>query len=299
MRYTARCPLRVDLAGGWSCLPAVAGDVGGTAVCAAVKLYAEGSIAVPAGTGFLASLRSDRRTVTYTLDLPIGAGLGEDAAQTVLWVALLRSVIDNAADRAEVARSSCRIDTMLGTLRGEHDAHACALGGVTSLAVASGVAVERLDESPAVRDEMNARLVLVWTGEAGDAPGVGAALQDRWRRGDRVTVDGVTRLKEGATHMRDALHAGDFDSAVELIDEQWRLERTLEPGIALPATREIETIVRAHGAVAVKQCGIAGGVLAVFARPGNRQHLISALRARKLRVLPSEIDPYGVYLFKG
>lgn len=298
MRYTARAPLRVDLGGSWSCLPAYAEREGGTALTVAVTLYAEGSIALPTEQGFARKLRSDRRYVSYSLDLPLGAGLGASAAQTVLYVALLRSVIDNSADRMEVARTSCQIDLMLGTLKGRQDVYASALGGMVSFDVTSDVKVERLQPAPSVRDEFADRSLLLWSGSPGRSHEVAIALQKRVAEGERAALNGIAALNRSTTDMREALDAGDIDAMLSLIDEQWRRQTEIVREAATSRVREVAERARANGAIAVKPCGIAGGMVLAMTKSGDRLHVSQALSARGIRVLEVKVDTYGVHLRK-
>lgn len=298
MRYTARAPLRVDLGGSWSCLPAYAEQEGGAALCVALTLYAEGSIALPTGEGPLRRLRSDRRYVSYSVDLPLGAGLGASAAQTVLYVALLRSVIDNAADREEVARTSCQIDALLGTLRGRQDPYASAIGDMTAFQVTSDVLIERLQPASSVRDEFSDRCLLLWSGAAGNSYAVAGELERRIRDGDTAILEGLAALKRSASEMRDAMKAGDIDAIAALTAEQWHRQNDLLPGASTPEVREVADTAMALGAAAVKQCGIAGGTVLVLSRRGDRAHLMEAMSARGMRIMQPRVDTYGVHVRK-
>ncbi|HCG00626.1 MAG TPA: hypothetical protein DEV93_08800 [Chloroflexi bacterium] len=298
MKYTAKAPLRVDLASSWTCLPAIAEKMGGHAVCAAIGIYAEGSIALPLGDSFLMSLRSERRYVSYSLDLPIGAGLGASAAQTVLWVALLRSVIDNAADRREVARISCQLNSMMGTLMGQQDAYASAIGGVSFVSVSSNVEAERLELATSVLHELAGRMVVLWSGQAGRSLEVARALQSEFEKGRRDVVNGLAELKSGASGVRHALNDGRIDDVAALADEQWLRQQEILPDSAPPRVREVAELARRHGAIGVKECGIAGGALVAFSRLGDREHLVTAMQASKVRVLDAGVDTFGVHLRK-
>jgi galactokinase/mevalonate kinase-like predicted kinase len=298
VKYTARAPLRVDLGSSWTCLPAIAEQIGGTALCAAISIYAEGSIALPAGDSLLMSLRSQRRYVSYSLDLPLGAGLGASAAQTVLYVALLRSVVDNAADRREVARISCQLNGMMGTLSGQQDAYASAIGGVSYLSVTSRVEAERVEPATSAMNELAGRMVVLWSGEAGRSLDVATTLQSEFKKGRRELMDGLAELNAGATSIRDALVSEEIDRAVELVDEQWRRQQKILPESSPPRVREVAELARKHGATAVNGCGIAGGALVAFCRAGDREHFMNAMKASKVRVLDAGIDTFGVHLRK-
>jgi D-glycero-alpha-D-manno-heptose-7-phosphate kinase len=246
----------------------------------------------------LGRFRSDRRYLSYTVDLPLGAGMGASAAQTVLWVALTRSVIDNAADRRTVAESACAIQALLGTLRGCQDAFASALGGVTHYHQGPPEAVERIDLDLSVQEELDARMVLAWSGERGRSAQVLRLLAERAAGNDARLLDGLRDLRRIAKEMKSALQRGDVDAVAASIDEHWRRQREIEPAAASPAANDLESRARGAGAVAVKACGIAGGMLLILAKHGYHGHLFGFLRARGVQVYTPRLDNYGVHLRK-
>src|SRR5437764_9662045 len=101
MRYKARAPLRVDFGGGWTDVPFYAQEHGGSVLNAAITHYAHGFISRPQGTGLLRAMRANRSYVSYSLDVPPGSGLGSSAAQTLLWVTLVKTSVANVSDRTE------------------------------------------------------------------------------------------------------------------------------------------------------------------------------------------------------
>jgi galactokinase/mevalonate kinase-like predicted kinase len=298
MRYTARAPLRIDLAGSWTCITDLGFEEPGAATCVAVTQYAEGSIALPWGEGPLMRWRSDRRHVEYSLTLPIGAGLAASAAQTVLWVALLRSVIDNAADREEIARTACDMQRLLGTLEGPQNSYACAHGGITCLTVGEAVTSDRVMPSPALRAALEGRLLLVWSGERGRSREVAAHLRERVAAADAVTIEGLRSLRRNAIDMAAAVHGHELDAVVQLADEHGRLQESLLPESRPAAHRDLETLLRRLGVAAYRPCGIAGGAAFAFARSGEADHVARRARELGVRVFDAAIDTYGVHLRK-
>src|SRR3954447_13061749 len=111
MRHAARAPLRIDLAGGWTCFESHPLAEGGAALGMAIERFVEGHVARPGGEpALLSRFRSERSYLSYHTDVPRAAGLGIPAAESVLWLALLRSVIDNTATRRDVARFACDVN---------------------------------------------------------------------------------------------------------------------------------------------------------------------------------------------
>ncbi|MGH2442132.1 MAG: GHMP kinase [Chloroflexota bacterium] len=300
MRYQARAPLRIDLAGGWTDVPVFAQAEGGAVLCAAINRYAKGHISHPEGIGALATLRGDRSYVEYSLDLPAGAGLGASAAQTVLWTALVRTTIINDADRREIAEIAASIAGLLGLRGGKQDEYASSLGGILFLTFGSEVSVERLELAREIVDRLRSRLVLVYSGERRNSALIHARVWERYRERERTVVDALRALKRIAVDMRVALLAGDLDGVAHLMGENWHNQKALDATVTTDAIERILATAARHGSIDGKVCGAGGGgcVLLVSA-DGREAELREAMRRDGARIIDFDFDTYGVHLKKG
>lgn len=299
MRYKARAPLRIDFAGGWTDIPEFASSEGGSVVNAAITQYVRGFISRAEASGILGALRGNRSYLQYSVDVPTGAGLGASAAQTVLWVTLVRASVANTAERADIARISCQIAADMGIVGGKQDEYASALGGVHSLTFGQDVRAERLELTRGFLNELRQRLVLVYTGRSRLSPSIHTAVWSRFREGDPSTVTALRSLKHLGAAMRGAFLAGEVEEIAVLMNENWAAQRALHPSVT---NDDLDTLIHfalTHGARGAKACGAGGGgCVLLVAAEGDEARLRRALLSRSLRIIDFDFDTYGVHLTK-
>ena len=103
------------------------------------------------------------------------------------------------------------------------------------------------------------RALLVYTGQSRISGDTISAVIDAYRRRSPRVVAALSRMKDLAEQMIDALQDGDIDDLAGLVAEHWTHQRSLHPRIT---TERIETIMeRAHaaGALGGKALGASGG----------------------------------------
>lgn len=238
--------------------------------------------------------------MSYSLDLPAGAGLGASAAQTVLWTTLVHTTIANVADRREIAEIAWRIGNLLGILGGKQDEYSSALGGINYMTFGHEVGVERITLDSRMVDDLRSRLVLAHTGETRISSDVHVAVWDRYRAGDATVIHALRELKRTAGELREVLIGGHFDRLAALVDQNWNAQKALTSWSTTPATDALLELAGRNGAIAGKACGAGGGgCVLLIARGQEGPRLAAALRSRKVRILEFGFDTYGVHLRKG
>jgi D-glycero-alpha-D-manno-heptose-7-phosphate kinase len=300
MRLKARAPLRIDFAGGWTDVPFYAEDKGGAVLNAAITRYVTGHIARPDTTGILHALRGDRSYASYSLDLPSGSGLGASAAQNVLWLAMVKTSINNTSSRSEIAEMACRLSEMLGILGGKQDEYAAALGGIHFFSFDGTVRAERLDLPLPFQDEMRSRLVLVYSGKSRLSGSIHEHVWSGYRTGNVTVHAALDGLKRVAGEMKDALGQQNLDEFSGLLSENWAYQKELHSSVTSTDLDDLFDFAGKHGARGGKACGAGGGGCCVFAvEAGGSERLRGALRTSKLDVIDFDFDSYGVFVTKG
>src|SRR5436305_8985180 len=234
MRYRARAPLRIDFGGGWTDVPLYAEEHGGAVLNAAITRYAYGTLVPPGDAGLYARVRGVPDGLHYSVDAPAGSGLGTSAAQTVLWVSLVKTSIANVSDRREIADIACRVAKLLGIVGGKQDEYASALGGISFFSFSDTVEAERLELDREFVRELHSRLVLVYSGESRVSGSIHERVWTRYRSGEREVVSALHRLRDLAGQMKEALLAHDISTFGTLIAENWRSQTELDDAIATP-----------------------------------------------------------------
>jgi D-glycero-alpha-D-manno-heptose-7-phosphate kinase len=300
MRLKARAPLRIDFAGGWTDVPFYAEDKGGVVVNAAITRYVTGHIARPDATGILHALRGDRSYASYSLDLPSGSGLGSSAAQNVLWLAMVKTSINNTSSRSEIAEMACRLSEMLGILGGKQDEYAAALGGIHSFSFDGTVEAQRLELPLPFQDELRSRLVLVYSGKSRLSGSIHEHVWTSYTAGHGPVLAALNGLKRVALEMKDALQQRNLEVFSDLLNQNWTYQKELHPSVTSTDLDHLFDFAFAHGARGGKACGAGGGGCCVFAvEAGGADRLRAALKTRKLEVIDFDFDTYGVFVSKG
>lgn len=333
LALTARAPTRIDFGGGWTDVPPYADREGGFVCNLAITRYAtvrlhagapdagvrnageqalaDAALRVSGLTGVQAHLHND---------FPLGAGLGGSSAAGVAmmgaieaWQALertgfswtserdvmapavARDVLASVPhDRTALAEASRRVEVdELGIAGGWQDHYAAALGGALALSFGEQRGVRQLALSRATVRALEARCVIVYTGQSRISGDTIRAVLDAYAARDRGVLDALARMRSLAEAMADALVAGDVDTLGMLVDEHWRHQRALHPAISTPLIERIIDVAAAAGAIGGKALGASGGgcVLLVAAR-GFEEPMRRAVQELAVP-LPFAIDHHG------
>lgn len=326
----ARAPLRIDLAGGWTDVPAYASRHGGAVVNVAVTLYAHAAIhrrgrgvsvrALDLGTAVTAQrvedLRADGelaliKAVARRLapkdggveimtrgDAPAGSGLGGSGALGVALVAAMDALRDQPRRMAaEVASVAFEIETVeAGIVGGSQDQYAAALGGFQFLAFGEPSVTSMRPAVPAdCRRELEQSLVLCYTGASRFSSDTHRLVWEAFDRGDRDTRSALDGLRACALAMRAALEEGNLGQVAAVLNENWSLQQSLAPGMQTDAMRRIEAAAASAGADGAKACGAgAGGCIVFLAKPGREFEVAEAVKGAGGTPLRFGFDDAGV-----
>jgi D-glycero-alpha-D-manno-heptose-7-phosphate kinase len=325
----ARAPLRISLAGGGTDLPAYYEQHGGMVVSTTIDkyvyVYASANGAKPAQItsadyqifyrhrqglpmnwdGDLALPRAvlhefgvDHSLALFLAsEVPPGTGLGSSSAIAVALVQAVATGLQQRLSRQEMAELACRVE--LSKLRapiGKQDQFAAAFGGLNSITFErSGVTVEPIPVAPEVREALDRRLLLFFTGATRDSAAILQEQQSASVEGRPTTVQGLHRIKELAVACRTHLMAGHLDAIGHLLDEGWRHKRRLASGITNDRIDALYAVARAHGALGGKITGAGGGgFLLLYCHEENQPSVTDALEARGLRRMDFRCEDQGV-----
>ena len=213
--------------------------------------------------------------------VPGGSGLGESSALAAALAGALGRVQGAALDRDGIARIASEAAGSTGdAAAGLREGHTAVRGGALALhPEATGWRVESLAIDPARIEES---LLLV---DAGAPPSPAAGH--------------VAVIASLASRVRDALLEGRFGEVIGLWAEEWEARRSAVPGWPGPEAARIGELVRAAGGAA-RVCGAGeGGILALWAPPGERgpgrrEAVVAAAKAAGLRLFPARVDLRGL-----
>ena len=283
MSTRARAPLRIDLAGGWTDVPAFADAEGGAVVNVAIDRYVRAHL--------------DGDAVLFERDVQ-AAGLGSSAAEHVLAEALRTP----DADLDDIAEAAFAAESADGVQGGRQDQYAACYGGLSYMTFGrptpkvGPVKIERLEMPEAHLAALQKRLVLV---DSGVARLSGEIHTDVWRafaRHDDVVTGALLALKQYAKAMRDAITGSDFGGVREVLNENWRQQKRLHSAMTNITVDSIFELAMSRGATAGKACGAGGGGALVFyaSSDGDAIALRRALTAASITVIDAAFDFEGL-----
>ncbi len=300
----ASAPSRLDFGGGWTDVPPYPEERGGFVCNLAINRRA--TVRLSHG----ASSASDDRLVSAALrragvtdldvalasDFPVGAGLGGSSAAGVALAAALHAYRFPHAppDATQLAEWSRAVEVdELGIAGGRQDHYAAAYGGALALTFESDTRVERIPLSAAATAQLERQCLLAYTGESRISGTTITAVLDAYR--DRVprVLAALDRMAQLARQMRDALHDGAVESLAALVDEHWRHQRGLHPGITTARIDALEHAARAAGAVGMKALGASGGGCVIVFAPDERVDETASAIAPFATLLSWRVDPRG------
>jgi D-glycero-alpha-D-manno-heptose-7-phosphate kinase len=286
MKITARAPVRVDLAGGWTDVHYFADREEGAVLNVAISRYVRGELTSDEG----------QFRVTYHTDIPPGAGLGASATLNVVWLALVNASLGRQPSREELAEQAYRLEDLLGVTGGKQDQYAAALGGINLFRFQKGaVHVERLSLSDGTLRQLQQRLVLAYSGESRLSGDIHERVWGGYLSGKTEVAAALRRLTAIALEMREALVRGDLASFGDLLGENWRCQKELHPSITNETVEGLFRVAQGAGAISGKACGAGGGGCLLFwCDEGAASRVASALRDAAPQVIDFALDGEGL-----
>ncbi|MBI3709550.1 MAG: kinase [Proteobacteria bacterium] len=259
-----------------------------------IELVKERSeIAHPAARATLEYLGIDQGVeIHHDGDLPARSGLGSSSAFTVGLLNALHRLKGERLDKAALAREAIHVELdLLKEGVGVQDQIATAHGGLNRIDIApdGAFAVRPLAVANARVEELQRHLLLFYTGVPRSASEIAqaqvAAIPQR-----QSELTAMRRLvDEAAALLAATTEIGEFG---RLLDETWRLKRSLSARIAPAFVDDIYARARGAGALGGKLLGAGGGgFMLIFARPDDHQRVLTALA--DLLVVPIAFDDRG------
>jgi D-glycero-alpha-D-manno-heptose-7-phosphate kinase len=95
--------------------------------------------------------------------------------------------------------------------------------------------------------------------------------------------------------MRTVLLEGGVDEFAELLSQNWRHQKALDPSVTNAQIESLFDVATAAGAVGGKACGAGGGGCLLFCAAPDRQEAVAdALSQAGARVIPFRFDFEGL-----
>ena len=185
--------------------------------------------------------------------------------------------------KGKLAEKACEVEIQkLGSPIGKQDQYAAAFGGLNFIRFHQDgeVSVSPLLVKAETYRQLQKNLVMFYTGNIRSANAI--LSEQKQNMSSQAKVDNLKKMCSLAEEMRSALELDRLDDFGDLLNEGWKLKRTLASGISNAAIDEAYEIAMQNGALGGKLLGAGGGgFLLFYCLPENQEKLRVALRLRQ------------------
>jgi D-glycero-alpha-D-manno-heptose-7-phosphate kinase len=233
---------------------------------------------------------------TYS-DAPAGSGLGSSSTMVV---AIIKAYVEwlnlplGEYDIAALAYQIERID--LGLAGGKQDQYAATFGGFNFMEFYQDekVIVNPLRLKRWIRNELEASMVLYYTGVSRESANIIKEQIEHTKRGDNKNIEGMHELKKQSVLMKETLLTGDFKGFSHCLFNSWLAKKSAASSISNSFLEELYQYAMDNGAESAKISGAGGGgFMMIFCNPKKRIELISALKEKNGIILTPSFTEIG------
>ncbi|MFG3296967.1 hypothetical protein ACGF3G_50385 [Streptomyces sp. NPDC048179] len=331
-------PVRIDLAGGPTDLPALREDQEGAVLNAAISLRVRTAVhrtglfrrldagmpttfrchVSPLDDSFLplepvnalvraaadaAALAEQRLSVEVSSQAPLGAGLGTSSSLMVSALAAIElALYGQVPERTELFETAVRTESGLsGEAEGGQDHYAAVHGGINLLRFnENGLHAVPVVIPPPLQKEYLSRLSLFVVSHGRRSSDIITSTVERYRSGDRDTVSAVRGLPALARGLAESLAANDLDGFSAQFSEVARLEEMLSPyRFPRDMSEARDHLRKGLSRTFIKSPGAGGGgCLLVHAPPDQQRQVRMRARSLGLLRLPLSFESKGLRFFQ-
>lgn len=232
--------------------------------------------------------------IVSTADVPSGTGLSTSSAYTVGLIHALYAYKGKYCSQEKIAAEACQLEIEeLGEPIGKQDQYGTAVGGLKVIRFLQNgdVEVEPIVVSRSVQRELNDNLLLFYTGLTHSA---GEILKEQNKKvvSETDKFNSLVKMTGLVYDMRDALSQGKLDDFGAILDENWKLKRSLTSAISNDFIDKYYEIAMNNGALGGKLLGAGGGGFLMFYCPKEKQLRLKAALS-DLTMLPFDLENSG------
>ncbi len=217
--------------------------------------------------------------IIHHADLPSGTGLGSSSTFTVGMLHSFYTLINYMPTKRELALQALKVEQeVIGESVGSQDQVAAAFGGFNLIKFGGE---KEFEVDPIILDknrlqEFQDKLLLCFTGFSRSAPEI-AQHQIRDTPARIKELNAMYELTIEAISLLTSAN-NNLDDFGKLLNEQWKIKRSLTAHVSTPEVDEIYDIALKNGALGGKLLGAGGGGFMLFyANPSNHDAIRKAL----------------------
>ncbi len=229
-------------------------------------------------------------------EIPPGTGLGSSSAAAVTIVRAISTLVEQPMTKQQVAELASYIEIgKMGMPIGKQDQYAAAFGGLNKITFTSdGVTVEPLNITADVRQTLERRLMLFFTGSSRESTSILKHQRRSTEERNEKVLKALHNIKQVAVEVQACLEQGDLDEFARLLHYSWQEKRRLAPGLSTSFIDECYELALQHGATAGKITGAGGGGFMLIYCPEPVQEAVThVLEERGLKRMNFHFDYQG------
>jgi D-glycero-alpha-D-manno-heptose-7-phosphate kinase len=330
----ARAPVRISFAGGGTDFPHWYDHRPGAVLCSTINHYARVTLYPRADEairirsvdlGYMADYHLGERPefdgaldlakatiarlgVRHGMDLdvrsdaPAGSGLGGSSALTAAVIGAVAAYVGRGLTKYELSELNCLVERGdVRILGGMQDQYASTFGGFNVIEFTKGrVLVNPLRIDPAILNDLEAHLLLCYTGQVRVDQGLIEKQIRFYQEGRQTTLEGMQRIYELVFEMKETLLRGRLNEFGELLHEGFANKKRMNPEVTSGTNTEaLYEEARRNGAVGGKLMGAGGGGYLLLYCHTHRQHDVrKALEAMGGKFTNFSFDHAGLQVWR-
>jgi D-glycero-alpha-D-manno-heptose-7-phosphate kinase len=262
------------------------------------------STKLPLHTGIynrIVSLFSSDKPLSFKLttysDAPAGSGLGSSSTVVVAIIKAFTEWLNLPLGEYDIASLAYKIEREdLQLAGGKQDQYAATFGGFNFMEFDKDekVIVNPLRLKRWIRNELEASLVLFYTGISRESAGIIKTQIENTKNNNIKSVENMHELKKQATMMKEALLKGDFNSFSDCLLRGWNAKKNIASSISNNYLDDLYTYALCSGAKSAKISGAGGGgFMMIYCDPCNRIKFINALKKKDGAVITTSFTEIG------
>lgn len=207
-------------------------------------------------------------------DAPAGSGLGSSSTLVVVMICAFAELLNLPLDDYTMAHLAYRIERDHCKLQGGHqDQYSATFGGFNFMEFYADnhAIINPLRIKEWVICELEASLVLFYTGVSRESARIIADQSDNMKSGDGDAIEAMHGIKREALVMKECLLKGNFEGIVASMREGWENKKRSARTVSNPLIDEIYQSAMDAGALAGKVSGAGGGGFMMFFVPPERR----------------------------
>lgn len=213
--------------------------------------------------------------ITSVADVPQGTGLGSSSSFTVGLLNNLRCFKRQYSTKQELAEDACNMEiNICGAPIGKQDQYAAAYGGLNFYRFNrdDSVSVEPVLLPSDKYAELEDNLLMMYVGGEHSASEI---LKEQGKNlvNKKEKEEGQKKIVELTYELKEQLEKGNIDVLGEILDENWKIKKTLANGISNPKFDEWYELALKNGALGGKILGAGGSGFFLFYVPRDKQDL--------------------------